>query len=459
MAQARRKGVLLLFAILASGAGQLATWPGPTAAARKPSRTVTLPESVLAVVGGGRQITRSRFLAAWKQVEPPARPDSLTPQGASRFLRLLVGKEALGEAALGQHWTWTDDDSSEYRGLRDRLVMKAELDSALDATRRTLAARGDSISDPRAIGVVARDSLVARLHPRYDDALLERVAKGFAAVPRPSPDSSLTSQLRLLGLMPRVDSLDRARPLVRTDAGDYTVAELLDAWRHFNPLYRPRIDTAEQVRDLVRNGLYERELRRDAVGRRIEEWPEVAAALARQREYVAVSHLVARNVYARIAEDSVTLRRHYAAHLDRWALPLRVALTRLVFADRASATRMALTLREEAEADSLVARASRGGVDYRTIVSEESDSTLFRRALRAGAGAVLGPDSSRGGWGVARVAEVLPGRDRSFAEARTMVHHEWYGQEGERLMVALLDSVRAATPVTVNTRALARLLP
>ena len=68
--------------------------------------------------------------------------------------------------------------------------------------------------------------------------------------------------------------------------------------------------------------------------------------------------------------------------------------------------------------------------------------------------AVIGPDSVPGGWLVARATEILPPRRRSFAEARPLVHHDWYGKEGERLMEDLIARLRRRTQITVDERAL-----
>jgi hypothetical protein len=103
------------------------------------------------------------------------------------------------------------------------------------------------------------------------------------------------------------------------------VADLLDTWRHMNPLARPRIsDLRARCSDLAGNGIFERVLRRDGERRRVAERPDIArASWPAKREFIAVSHLVAREVYAKIATDSVTLERHYRAPHRRWALPLR----------------------------------------------------------------------------------------------------------------------------------------
>jgi hypothetical protein len=432
--------------------------PGPLgAAAPRPAHRA--PDSLLAEVGTSRRISVSRFLHDWDQVKPPDRPDSLTPQTSREFLQLLIGKEALAEAALKEAPAWTADDSSGYAGLRDHLVLSAAVDSALAAERRRLAAAGDSVPDQGALGIMARDRLIASLGLSYDEPLLERLAGAFEGLPRPSKDSSLTSQLRVLGAMPQVADSLRGRPIAAGREVRYTVADLLDLWWHTNPLTRPRVDSAQQVKELVSNGIFEQTLRREADRQRLAERPDIAQALAARREFIAVTHVVEREVYAKIPMDSLTLERHYHERIDDWSLPLRARLIRLVLGERAAGVRMRLQLADGAAAESLAARGARAGADYRLVVSAETDSALFARSLAAGTGAVLGPDSTRGGWAVTRVTEILPARRRTFGEAHALVAHDWYGKEGERLMQALLDRARHGTRVLVHEKTLAVLTP
>ena len=437
---------------------------GPHAAPSTPGHrqegaAPSIPDTVLAVIGAarpgepGRTVGRSRFARAWTQLQPPTRPDSLTPAGARRFLELLLDKEALGLAAARERWAWTEHERTAFGALRDRLVVEAMLDSALTATRRALGARGDSL-DRQSLGLAARDSALARLAPVFDDSLVVRLARAFAALKRPTADSSLMAQIRVLGASPELDPSDTGRVLARTTAGEYRVGDLLSAWRRLNPLYRPRIETAAQLRDLVANGIFERLLRRAGEAGGIERRADIAAALANQREFNDVSHLVAREVYARIATDSLTLLRFYHATERDWEVPLRVRLLRVQLPDRTAADAMALRLASPAAADSLAASARRAGVEYVVEVSAGSDSALFHDALSAGTGAVLGPDEREETWSVARVEAVLPGRRRAFGEVRDLVHHRWYSEEGERLMRALVERARAALRSRINEAAL-----
>jgi hypothetical protein len=432
----------------------------PKATAKHPSKasgTALLPDSVLARIGTHRRITISDFRRAWNQLEPPSRPDSLTPGTARGFLDLLIGKEVLGEVALSQPWHWSPKESVQTVAMVDRMVMRAELDSALRVTRAERAALGDTVRSLDVLGTVARDSLVARLGAVFDDSLAARLARTWAAIPRPSRDSSIMAQIRVLGIMPRVPPADTALVLARTSEGNFLVRELIAAWARIDPLTRPRISTASQIEDLARNGIFERHLRRDAARRRIEQWPEVKAALAKQMEYLAVTHLVAREVYATLVPDSIALHRFYRDHIDDFGLPARASIIRLDLPSQGEAARMAHELQDPIQAETLVVRAQRRGVEYRAVVAEESDSVVFRRAWRAGAGTVLGPDSTAHGWEVVRVEEVLPARRRSYEEVPAMVEHSWYEDEGELRMQALVDRERRRARVVINPVALRRL--
>jgi len=254
-----------------------------------------------------------------------------------------------------------------------------------------------------------------------------------------------------------VEPRDSIALLARTTEGEYRVSDLLSWWKSLNPLARPRVETPDQVRDLIRNGVFERKLRAVAATLDLEHRPDIAAALVRQRELLAVTHLVEREVYDSLTADSLTLLRFYQHDPDAYVIPARVRCLRLVLPTRAEAGRMAMRLRERAEAETLAAQANRQRLGYTVDVTATSDSALFAQAQRAGPDAVIGPDSVAGDWRVARVIAFLPPERRSFDQARTLVEHQWYGVEGERRMVELLERVRRSSRVTVNERSLARL--
>lgn len=454
----------VLVALALAGPAAAAPATGAPTAPHKPRATVAhrpmaaLPDTILAQVGARRRISISDFQHAWAQVEPPARPDSLTPKAAQEFLRLLVGKEALAEAALRETWAWTHAESAKFDALRDRLTLQAALAEPLAEARANLARAGTRDADDPQAGLVARDSVMVRMQVAFDDAQVERLTHAFKALPRPSSDSGLFAQMRVLALNPHVEPRDSLAVLARTTEGDYRVGDLMDWWKSLNPLARPRVETQEQMRDLAKNGIFGRKLRAVATTLDLEHLPEIAKALDRQREFLAVSHLVEREVYDSLDADSVTLLRFYRRDPDEYTIPARARCLRLVLPTRADAGRMALRLRDRAEAESLAAQAQRQRLGYTVDVTATSDSALFAQALRAGPDAVIGPDSVAGDWRVVRVIAFLPPEPRSFDQARKLVEHQWYSVEGERRMVDLIERVRRSSRVVLNPRALVRLM-
>ena len=449
MALAVSRTLVLALALVAAAPTARAAVPPPASGA--------LPDSVLAVVGGRRLVTVSEFRHAWSEVSPPARPDSLTPESARRFLQLLIGKELLAEAAQRERWVWTRAESARYFSTRDRRMLQAALARPLAEARQALARPGEPEPGAEAVGIAARDRAVERLAAAYDTLALARIARDFAALPPPPRDSGVFAQLRALSRSPEVDPRDSLVVLAHTTAGEYRVRDLMSWWSSLNPIARPRVESAEQMADLVKNGIFERQLRRMAEAENLDRRPEIAAELAKLRELFAVTHYVDREVYQKLPMDSVTLRRFYDRDPAQYAIPTRLRVLRLVLETRADAERMALRLRDAVEAESLVAKSHRQRLGYAREISAESDSLMFRRGMAAGTGAVLGPDSLADGWSATRVLEVLPPRPRSFEAARALVENHWYGLEGERRMVELLARLRRGARVVIRERALARL--
>jgi hypothetical protein len=413
-------------------------------------------DSVLAHVNG-HEITVSRFRSAWREAYPEASLDTLTPHAAKGFLELLIDRDLLTRAALREQWTWTTEESAGYASLADRLAMRTALTAVLQETRLARVGVGDSLPDPETLGILARERIMERLKVRMNDATLAHIWKRFEALPRPSSDSSLSAQLRMLKTLPALTPAETTRVLASYQGGEYRVGDLLDSWQRLSPVYRPRLETATQLADVVKNGIFERWLRESSRAVAYERDPEIGAALQRHRELIAVSHLVNREVHDRIVSDSLVLMRFHRDHPDRWVVPARLRLVQLVFADRAQATRMALQLRDPLVAESLVALGRRSGIEYERVVSAEEDEILFQRGLRAGTGAVLGPDTLGGSWAVSRVVAVMPPRRRAFAEARSEVERDWYAEQSSRRIRALIERERRRADVRVHDRAVQRL--
>jgi parvulin-like peptidyl-prolyl cis-trans isomerase-like protein len=342
--------------------------------------------------------------------------------------------------------------------LRDRTIMRTALDSALATAARARAAAGAPPLGTEALGVAARESTVAALKPVYDETLVSKLAQAWGALPKPSSDSTMWSRLRVMGQMPVIDPADSARVVAWSGAGACRVGDLTDAWKKLNPLFRPRVETPEQVHDLVKNVLFERTLRREAARQQLERHPSVVRAVQRQREFLASQYFVTREVYAKLPTDDATLRRYYDRDPNAWSIPTRLQIVQLILPGRSEAAKMAVRLRDAAEAESLVARGGRQGVNYMAEITARNDSALFAAGMKSGTGTVLGPDSVSGGWQVSRVQTVIPARGQRFEDVKELLNRAWAEEEGERRMQELLVSLRRRGKVVVNQAALAKVV-
>ncbi len=418
-----------------------------------------LPDSVAARIDATVDIPVRELADAVARLGRTTRPDTVPASRRREFLNVLVDKVVLSRRAIRESWTWTRAESSSYNALRDRLTLDAALDSAERRVNAARIARGDSALTGEALGIETRETNVLALDPQFDTALLARIAVSFDTLPRPKSTMTIQQQLEAAGAIPVVAASDLDRTLAHTRTGPYRVRDLIESWTRLNPIYRPRVSTADQVADLVRNGLFESQLRKVVRDQRLEERPDIASQLAKQREFLAVNHFVQREIYDRIPMDSVTLQKHFRRKLAYFDLPPRSNVLRLYLPDSAGAVAMAERLRRPGEAESLAARAGQAGTSFVTQVSPYGDSLVYVRAARAGVGGVLGPEWTPDGWLVHAVMTLEPARHRTFREARSFVEKDWIDVDGERRMKALLDRLRAAADVRVNERALGGDLP
>lgn len=465
----RRPARAVLLALLACLPALAGSAPAPaTKAPAKPAASgsrlaAVLPDTVLARVFTGTGAKESRDITRGQLVTAAARAgrrvESLTPKDRREFLDVLVDQSVLVARVRREPRKWQHRDSSDWNLLRDRLVLRAALDSAMVEVNFERIARGDSLLPPQQVGVLLRDREIERLAPKWNDEALKKAVSVFDTLPRPDAKMSMLEQMRVAGVNPTVGEADAALKLAESEVGTYTLGELVRDFSRLNPMYRPRVASAEDVKALVANVLFEHSLRQAAVARGLERRPDIARQLAERAEYLDVSSYVAREVYAKIAMDSLTLRRHFESRRADFDFDERAQVVRMVFPDRAEAEAMVRRLTIPNEAESLAAQSSRAGVPYATTVSHDSDTLLFGRIKRGGAGTVLGPDSTRQGWRAMRVMQIEPKRPRTFEQAEGMVKERWYEREGERLMRDLLDGLRKRAVVVVNERALAKPIP
>jgi hypothetical protein len=426
---------------------------------RKSKLEVALPETTLARIffaKGSADITLRQFYQAAQQLQ--LSPGALTPQDRDRVLDLLIQKKVLARRAAAEPRAWAHDDSVNYRGLVDRLTLGAALDSALVEQAYALAARGDSVPGKEQLGIMVRDSAMARLKPTYDEAMLQKLADAFEALPKPAPGMSIQEQMRTRTLVPSVSAADSAKALIHSSKGDYTAGQLLSDFGRLNAKYRPAVRTADNVRDVANSVIYENMLRENVAAQDLVHRPSIAAQLAQRAEFLDVQAFVRHAAYDPVPTDSATVRRHYDAHprwFDGWG---RADIVRGVFPSREEADAFAKRLAVPGAADSLVTQTMPGGTGYATYLTEDADTALFARVRRAKVGGIVGPDETVDGWRVFRIMSLVPRQPRPFEAAYDIVLNDWYQRDGDRRVNELMAKLMGSAIVRLNDASVARLV-
>jgi hypothetical protein len=267
----------------------------------------------------------------------------------------------------------------------------------------------------------------------------------------------IAEQIKLRLTLPSVARADSARRLLHSSVGDYTVGQLLSDFARVNPSYRPPVTTAEEVREIADNVIYEDLLRRHVEEQGIARQPAIAAQLADEEDFLDVQSFVRRSAYERVPTDSATLAGHYGRHprwFDTWA---RAEIVRAIFPTRAQADSIARLMATRAQAESLKTKRMSSGLPYATYLAESADTALFARIQRAGTAHVVGPDETEDGWRVVRATRITPRQPRPFAQVRELVLRDWYEREGDRRVNELMRSLEAAATLRTNDAALAHL--
>jgi hypothetical protein len=369
-----------------------------------------------------------------------------------------VDKEVLALRALRDRPELTAVQKAELRTLRDRLILGAVLDSALAPflpLERAATVADTSLDSTEAAvrqraSVRLRDSTVARLGVSFAQGAVQELLQAFRALPELKVESSLSTGLRDMSTMPQVPDADTSLVLAAGAGDTVRVADLLRQWRNLSPFFRPRVETADQVKALIGNVLLEAQARRAAERTGLERRPDIRAQLDERREFFVVSQFVDREVWNKIPQDSVTVRRYFDKHAAEWIVPEFVRVMRMTATGAAEADSLANLLRDPVRAESLLAQSARARVNLRWTVTAEQDSALFAELKAAGVGAVVGPFPRDGLLTVVRVLETAPRRARGFDEARILVLKAWTDREGERRMRALLDGLRGRTTIWIR---------
>ena len=440
-----------------AGAAHAAAAPSRGA---RPAATATasraLPDSVLVRLDGREDVTRRRFERAVMLLG--GRPDSLTPGDRDRFLDLVIEQRVLAARALREPRAWEHRDSAQFAAERDNIYLRAALSDRFTEVENRRRALGQPDLDERAMGMAARESLMAELQPQWDGELVKSIGSYFAELPMPNASMGAREQMALAARAPQIPAAETTKVLVRTTLGTFTVAEMLADWRRLSSLYKPRVRDGEAVKELIQNSLFERVIRKRSEDPELRARPIVAAVVADRVEFHSVNSFLQTEVLATIPRDSLTLLQHYRAHMADFDRPASASLVILTLETEHAADSVARRFTVPGEAESLAFRAQRTGVRYTLMVTENGDSALFRRAKTAGTGGVGGPEKVEGGWRVFKVLSIEARHAQPFEEVRRAVETSWNEVESERRIRRLLDALKRETKIERNERALQSLV-
>lgn len=417
---------------------------------RVPLKAPAMADTVLATVYGSRNITLSGFRKGCRKLGvDPAR---LTPLERRQVLEVLIDQNLLAARVAKEPRDWTARDSADYAALRDKVMLNSALNMVLYQLATPYMERGDTVPDMRTLGIMARDSAMKGLNPRFDDWSLRHLAAAFAALPKVGPDLNAMQKLEAAGKLPEIAPTDSGRTLAECDAETLTVADAVREFARLSPLYRPRIEDEQGVIDLVGNIVFNNLLRKNAEAQHLDQLKGNAAQLAERAEFLDIQRFVQKNVYSRIVLDSAAIKRHWTRHPERFHTDAKAEIVRMVFDSREEAARWGADLAQPGRAESLATQSARAGVPYAATLAEQADSALFKRVRKGGKGVVLGPDSTQQGWRVLKVMDLTLDRRLAFDEGYDKVKQNLYEDEGERLMRVIVDELRMHTIVFVNEK-------
>ncbi|MFN8589515.1 MAG: peptidylprolyl isomerase [Candidatus Eisenbacteria bacterium] len=417
---------------------------------RVPLRAPVMADTVLATVYGAKDVTLSGFRKGCRKLGvDPAR---LTPLERRQVLDVLVDQSILSNRVAREPRAWTAKDSADYMALRDKLMLTSALNAALYQLAGPYMERGDSVPDMMTLGMMARDTAMKSLNPRWDDWSVRHLAAAFAALPKVGPDMNAMQKIQAAGMLPSVPPADTVRTILWYGADSMSVGRVLREYAKISPLYRPRIEDENGIQQMVGNIVFNDQLRRMAEAQHLDQTRGNAAQLAERAEYLDVQRFVQKNVYAGLSFDSAQVRRHWTKNAKRFRSAAKAEVVRMVFDTRDDAARWAAELAIPGRAESLATQSVRADVPYTATLNESADSALFKRVRKQGLGAILGPDSTHQGWRVMKVMKLELDQPLSYEDAYESVWRELYENEGERRMRALVDELRRHTVVFVNEK-------
>lgn len=255
---------------------------------------------------------------------------------------------------------------------------------------------------------------------------------------------------------PAFGAEDNERVLARWNGGQYTLHQFAEHYNHLSPVQRPRVSTAELLREQVMVNVLEPHRAELAERMGLEKDPIVVGGLAARIEQIKVEQLYEDSVASRVIVSDKERREHYNANPRLYTSFAMVEFAAFGVDRRTEADSIAARLRagESAEsillADSLAGLARRGSVQTRKEDERAPFQKLIFEMMRPGDIRVEGPGADQS-WFVLQLRKFEPGQLLDYAQVNEYVDRALRTRKEEALFRELLDRHRARYAISMRT--------
>jgi hypothetical protein len=208
---------------------------------------------------------------------------------------------------------------------------------------------------------------------------------------------------------------------------------------------------------LARELALDRLERAEAWARGYDEDPDIAWAARKKRNEIHTRHFFLRKVRSRTRPPAEEAAAWFAQHQEEFREPERRRCLLARVPEWDGAEKAARILQETSSPRDALARVSRevanatvGSPDGFTVYQGQFATPIENQLFRLSPGEVTDPFPAEGGFAVARLEEIFPGRTPPFEEVAEKVIDQLGEQAADSLFKSLLSERGKSTPIHVN---------
>jgi hypothetical protein len=317
-----------------------------------------------------------------------------------------------------------------------------------------------AVTDRRIRGILKReaDSIEQDLHIRFFDDGVQEALSWWQRSAEPFPGTQERA------LLP--DSVGRT-PIMEYDGGRWDVKEFLLRADLMRRKDRRKVYSSGSIKD-VAVGLAVREiLLHRALEAGVASDQEVAGQIAKARHDYVLNRWrssVVDGVGFNERGDVDTLRQYFEQNKDLFALRPMVNAAEILVRTHAEAATIARRVRAGENFGRLAKKYSlrRSTAEHEGelgFATQEMFGPIGPKIFAAGKGAIVGPEHVDPVYGVFKILEKLPGRQRTFDEAREDCERALLPARRERVFRAAIDNLRSHGRVSIDMTALGNIQP